>query len=609
MENIKLLIMGPLSLGNSITKASISYLGENSVDFFKLSDYFFESPVLKSQEDANIFQNAITNKLDSYPCDQLRKLIVLFAANLPRISPDDWNPLLWWGDKRELCYPLSSLVARLVLTYPEIYWVFLSDSSGTDALAHRIFPSDYLGRLKKIIRLVTKGYSPLFDPSGLRQCIKKFHLKEIGVRLREDESAAIDEEKSYAYFNAYTAYRFGYRSHIITSLEAMKELLKENESRSINPILECKKKCNITFEDIYLGFPDRELDDDLLLSDIETRDLNFPRLKNIKNRIFLTVGHSKLGQSGGFERRKFSDYRRALRNRNVRSKVIFKPVGGIFDIQKKSNLKEKSLKKEPIYKRHSAPGILLAMSEKLIVRSEILLRGTKNIPDAIHAALLALEAKELLSDMTPTTTLEALSLQHRAEVTAECMFHGIKYNFEVKQRLRTLKKEGKNISQWFKKHKIKKSAELSARATIIGKLTQIFSNFNQFDEENQSLAEMRQLKGLLSFMQKPMLWPLYPIHWYVQFLLRSLSHFILTVIFWIFFFAMFWFLIISNEHLVFGDYLFSSLRTFLTFEAPVFSESLLKSGQKILLFGIPQILGFLHLGTFISHVYTMLQRR
>ena len=53
----------------------------------------------------------------------------------------------------------------------------------------------------------------------------------------------------------------------------------------------------------------------------------------------------------------------------------------------------------------------------------------------MYGALLALEAQELLANRTPTTALEALAVRHELEVTAECMFYGVEYNFDVRRRL------------------------------------------------------------------------------------------------------------------------------------------------------------------------------
>ena len=73
----------------------------------------------------------------------------------------------------------------------------------------------------------------------------------------------------------------------------------------------------------------------------------------------------------------------------------------------------------------------MIIAEKLMERSRRLLKNSESVIDAIHAATLALEAKELLACKTPTKSLEALSLQHQAEVEAESMFYGVEYDLDV----------------------------------------------------------------------------------------------------------------------------------------------------------------------------------
>ncbi|MDQ7052311.1 MAG: hypothetical protein Q9P14_05270 [candidate division KSB1 bacterium] len=106
---------------------------------------------------------------------------------------------------------------------------------------------------------------------------------------------------------------------------------------------------------------------------------------------------------------------------------------------------------------------------------------------------MALEGKELLGNKTPTSALRALAIQHDAEITAESMFYGIEYNINVKERFREIEREVKSISRWFHRSSRKRS-ELNARLTIIENLAKRFRDLNQFEEEQQCLAEARKLR-------------------------------------------------------------------------------------------------------------------
>ncbi len=110
---------------------------------------------------------------------------------------------------------------------------------------------------------------------------------------------------------------------------------------------------------------------------------------------------------------------------------------------------DKNLLLSPKDISHSAPGRLLLIAEKLLDRSQKLLKGVQSVTDAIQAARLELEAKEILIGRTPTITLEALALQHQAEVEAECMFYGVEYDLNVDSRIKDIQKEIKSICEWF----------------------------------------------------------------------------------------------------------------------------------------------------------------
>lgn len=105
----------------------------------------------------------------------------------------------------------EKLVAMLILTFPEIYWLFgiLNSAKGFPVKDHTIGAG------------FTPSSPPLCDPTGLRNFIRsriKSEAKKQNrqtyeyVPLRPKLAVALDDEKSYAYLHAYTAYRFGFRA-------------------------------------------------------------------------------------------------------------------------------------------------------------------------------------------------------------------------------------------------------------------------------------------------------------------------------------------------------------------------------------------------------------
>lgn len=103
----------------------------------------------------------------------------------------------------------------LILTFPEIHWAF-------GVLAHK--SQRRIGQSTIRLRLCEIGPSrdALFNPTGLTQWVKRRSTAE--MPYRKLGACSIDEEKSYAYLHAYTAYRFGFRVDVVTSWALMNEL-------------------------------------------------------------------------------------------------------------------------------------------------------------------------------------------------------------------------------------------------------------------------------------------------------------------------------------------------------------------------------------------------
>lgn len=214
-----------------------------------------------------------------------------------------------------------------------------------------------------------------------------------------------------------------------------------------------------------------------------------------------------------------------------KAKVLYKPTKGIYDIEEKLALgkwpfynppklkssihrvrgvveieespnEDPNLEAEQVYSNHSAAGILTFLAEQLILRAQNILDSAKNVVDAIHAATLALEAKELLNGLTPTLALQAFALQQKAEVTAECLFTGTEYNIKLSERFIDINEEVAYIVQQFSS-KLRKKTLLNTQLSIIESLSGIYSNHRQFEEEIECLNKARKLSlSLMSIKLK-----------------------------------------------------------------------------------------------------------
>ncbi len=545
----------------------------------------------------------------------LRKaLIIVELSDTDLGSLVELNPIA--GDSRAW----ASVVAMLVLAFPEPHWVFLSP--------HEPFESSFFteshvlglrNNLKHILQLHDMGFTPMFDPTGLRSSIQT-RLRTNGgeledlehVLVRDRVSASIDEEEAYACFNAYATFRFGFRSHSITSYAMMNRIFGRHSN------LSDISQPTLVFEDLYLRFPDKS--DDLPLSDLNQRDEHFPKLAEVKYRIFVTVGHRRAGYAGRWKQSQ--SHLDDLRPR-MWVKVLYKPFSGMFDLWHRSGLERKLAAEgfkwttakrasETTQGGHSAPGRLLTIAEHLIGRSNTILQSADSVPDAVHGALLALSAQELLGNRTPTTMLEALALKHQLEVLAECMFYGVEHNMDVESRFDEIKRDVASVRQWFHPRRGRLSA-LNAQIRIVNELSMRFREHNQFDEEQQCLTKLRELHRHLWFRKHAWWgWLIYPARWYVDFLLSSVLRFVLAILFWI---VVFSFLFALFPHLdqpialsapMHG--LMDAVTAFFGLQ-PVHDLNELK-GEGFVLVNISAILaGFIHLGILISHLYSIIARR
>ncbi|MCG3155114.1 MAG: hypothetical protein DKINENOH_01716 [bacterium] len=547
----------------------------------------------------------------------LRKAIAIIDladANLQ--SLEDLNPIannLGW----------AAVVAMLVLAFPEVHWVFITPYQSTNSsLFARAHIFSAANSLMEILALYDRKFTNLFDATNLRNCIRqRIHQESDSegnpiasyLPLRKELAAAIDEEETYAYFNAYTAYRYGFCSHVVASYAIMQSLFDSSPQTHHETV-------SITVEDIYLNFADQDVA--LHLSNLQERDHQFTELNKPRYRIFVTAGHGQDRQIAKQNR----EYLQRLNARGKHTRLLYKPLSGIFDLWEKSGLKQrlrrdgglapefnwpptgKPTGAQELRGHHSAPGRLLEIADRLIQRAERILHSAMSVPEAVHGALLALEAQELLGNKTPTTALEALALKHQLEVTAECMFYGVEYNFDVESRFKDIRQEVRSIGRWFNP-KTRRLSELNAEIGILSDLVRIFRQYNQFDEERECLAKIRDLYRHHWFRRdKVWAWLFYPFVWYVEYLLGRLRRFFVAIASWLLVlsFLFFTFCNCNPAHLTFLGGLSHAFTSFFGLQPP---HELNGNANAVLVVMFAILLGFVHLGIFVSHLYYILARR
>ena len=512
----------------------------------------------------------------------------------------------------------TSLALLLMMAFPEIQWTFwcswalppeVAANPSLWPLWSQIVQIDSLDGLDEVIRWNRAGFASLFDPAGANAYLRWSIRDEPEstapyLPVREAIAAAIDEERDYAFFDVYVAWRSGFRAWAIPSWALAQRVLGP-EAPGVSP--------DLALEDLYLNFPDRPAECHLSVPSVRTDAL--PRLVDCPRRILVTVGPHRMGSPW-----------RAFPH-------VFKPLSGVFDLWRRvrrlarlsgiETLKNFRWPPQPRERTaeeprgHSSPGPLFLVARSLIARGRRLLDESRSVEESVRAAALAVHAKELLGCRTPTTALEALALQHEAEVTAESLFLGVDQNIELGDRFREIAREVKAISRWFHP-KTQRRSELNARLAIIERLAKRFADLHQVEEELACLAEARRLRFKFWAHQKWWRRALSPLLGYLSFCLSSLPRFALVVLGWAIFFGLSYYvfaLTTPGRQPDFWNAMAGASKIFFTGE-PATTWTQLGSGASRGLetawdfwLTFQGIVSFTNLGLLVSHLYLIVSRR
>lgn len=520
--------------------------------------------------------------------------------------------------------PLSSgwdaLIARLILAFPEVRWVFGVISGiphGEDADKEQAKAIRHWHALSSLLRA---DFDPLMDGTGLRALIREQAKNDADgqarhIPLRQHWAAALDDEVSYAYLHAYTAYRFGYRSFAVTTDRLAFELFGKHACEPAH--------LSLTLEDYYLGWPDKAGE---RYSNLEVRSDHLPKLgapdKAGPRRYFITSGHQR--GEGRQSAAVNGVYRRRLKDQGRGGKELLKPIAGIFNLWNDLGLfrgKRRGLAPGFVWppeqredgggkSGHSAPGALLMISEHLISRAESLASDVRSVVEAVRGAVLASSALELLGAKTPTTARDALELKHRFEVLAECQFGGVQFNLDLKARFEEIREGLEELAGWYNR-KSRDVSVLNGEALIVSRLMTIFRDQNEFDEEEECRHRMRRLQTRIWFRKRrwnPLIYPVALFRWYIESILFSLSRFVAAITVWV--------LGLTVAFIVLKEIGGArphpeGLQTFGQALSSFFGGEAFASAHPawifISVFGT--VMGFVHLGIFISYLYSAVSRK
>ena len=249
----------------------------------------------------------------------------------------------------------------------------------------------------------------------------------------------------------------------------------------------------------------------------------------------------------------------------------------------------------------------MLIAENLIRRAEQLLGNVSTVPNAVQGAVLALDALELTGGRTPTTAVEALALKHTFEVVAECQFSGVEYHIWMQPRLKEIGGEATAICRWFHTGQ-RKSAALNAEMHVLNKIMPILRESNQFDEEQTCMNRIRHLHNNLWMRQRPIRRIAWPLMRYLEMLLSSFSIFVMALFAWVIVLSLlFWW----AGHPSWGYGLSDAMTSFFSVGGPIHREDGggIAGLRHVIVTAVAILSGFIHLGVFISHLYSITMRR
>lgn len=188
------------------------------------------------------------------------------------------------------------------------------------------------------------------------------------------------------------------------------------------------------------------------------------------------------------------------------------------------------------------------------------------------------------------------------------MFYGMEHNIDVKNRIKEIEGEVAAVSEWFHTSR-KRASALNAKLGIITEITKVFREAGQFDEEQACLKYFRKLNRQWYFLNHPWQRIFHPFRWYLETLVGSFPLFAIAVLGWPLLFGVISQLISAQFDNVnpnsFIDHITHTSIMFFGLQPSGFPKGPAADILTVLII----LTGFLHLGIFVSYLYTLISRR
>ncbi len=367
----------------------------------------------------------------------------------------------------------------LVLAFPEVYWVFMFDVENVADIPAEVrryhwcqyrsaenyqLDSEVKTCLDQAIARHSSGFRTLFDPTGLRLWIRKDESPVI------KRAAVVEDEVDYGYFNAYFMYMRGLNVYLIQTVE-------ENVAFYQRLTGDSEFKLDYCIEDMELNFADLEKGQDKRF-----RLQHFDELLKENNQRIISKAETGIIIS-------------VTAGEHERFKIIIKPYAGMYDEQLDGLIKRREaseLRRTHDVSRHGIPGLEQKVATALVESCRQMINsegpGAYGTRYAIHAAVLANEARILLGNNTRMLNLATIELKQQAELIAESNFVGISTKDVLDTRLGALDEEV--IRLWPNNDNSQSTTEQLAQQRQIGlskikiyeMMNRIFVHYGKFEE-------------------------------------------------------------------------------------------------------------------------------
>jgi len=367
-------------------------------------------------------------------------------------------------------YFYELLFSRLILSYPEIWWVFIKTQG--DESPYSKHTIDFYNKRKSLQEIILErvflfsNLSPLFDLDDLyKYMLGKISKKHSDLKKNPDiEFFLIEEELDYIFYMFYALSQFQstkvYPLHLYS---LAKEVLNKNP---------CEHR-----ESFFYYIHDRyyypiDLPSEKNLDNLKARfkEFNLKKCSNVKH---ILVSFSDLQE----DEKNFIDF------------FIKKPLSSIssFQDELRKKLGDNNLKKERfIYEvsekgSHSSLGVLSTIASKILRRAERYYENIKSAEEAFSVAIMATYILKILGWQNLNLIYRAFSLKVKAEALGEVIFTGSDVNVEVKHKVEDIENFLTTLSKNFNLHNSPKIA--SMELLLLNELLKIYKEHNQLDEE------------------------------------------------------------------------------------------------------------------------------